>query len=1386
MFLNKISKLIMAAFLMLPLTSFGQLPNSNKISHYNAEKVVPQSPEVASLSRYGKYPVNCSSGLVDISIPLYTIKTKQLELPISISYHSSGIKVNEISSNIGLGWTLNAGGMVSVDVKGYGQDNSSTLNIMSEKEIDSLLLHDNKQINSAKIRGYLDNCRTTGNSQADLFSYSVSGGISGSFMDLPNRGFVQFPKTDNKIVYENYGYTITSNDGTKYVFGGENVCKSNPDTHSFVTSYLLSKIVSADQKDSITFYYRKVSTYYQYLSNFSGTKEEDELVVGGGTVYSNLQSTTIQTFYDMEIERIEFNGGKIVFSAVEDRKDLGMSRMARMDVYQIKGKEQKKIQTVSFKQGYFESADCHYSKQKYPEYFNRLKLKGVTFSCLNGEDRNFAFDYNGRTLPCYDFFDKKHTSASIGEFYCDNYAQDKAGYYNGKITNRHLIPYNSECSVDEFRKMTGVIDIPDMETDPNFSNACMLRSIRYPSGGYTSFTFESNGNVGGHHIKSIRSYDRNGEELECIDYSFEQMHDISVNSYISNSTMYHQKFSYKDYSAITKKGKKKSNPDILKYYTILSSSPIINSTICSSPVVFGKAIEYKGNSLKRIGKTEYYFDIFPNKIMPNMSRSGSIPRYKYRIMEDNFWKRGDIIQKNSYDYVDGEYRLVQSVNNQYTFFNEEEVLTGLVVTKDNTEIIEGTLGVEIDKAWLQKIFDWFETRMTTADKKLTKTITTNYNGEKSITETMDYEYGKIEKKNGHQQITCERKKIGNSQLSTYYFYPQDYVVKNMNNFDGRVVQSFCSANIVNKPFEVLDFFHYDGKTDVLCNGTFFRYSGINKLTDIYRLIPNGSTSYTGATEITDKGYNYSNQYEREIHNIYNMYNCLAQTTDKSGVPTSYLWGYNSLYPVAQIQNATIESVDEKLRSIGMSAKGLTSCASVDTCAIRTALNNIPNSHTYIYDYEPLLGNTLVQLPNKVSQTFSLDGASRLLEVKKNGCTTSVYSYHETPEFYFDARLDDKKTYTQYDNASFCVDVINGSGNYDYKWELLQDNKILYSSNKENFEVYITESGNMQLTCCISDKETGKEITVNKNIEILRPAPMIVSDITYQDSVLRVDGNYHIFDINVSEGSGNNKREWYMNFGNEKTILKEYEHAFRFYNTGTYTIGCRITDTNTGEVITKERSVKVEQPEPIKFIEINGQSNTLVGTNTYSAVIKNGTGSGDFSYVWTLTKSDGKIITATSSNIFTSTFDVPGTYILYCNITDNFNKQTITKSMSITVKDVMTISDETITSRGNKRTLKCKLYSPCDCEITVEYGTDRPSNPRNNDITYIIGTNRYYMPYYMTGTETKKISVKKGNNDIEISFDVLEGNSHRICNWINILQVPENIILGNGTVSMNVL
>ena len=80
-------------------------------------KIVPQTPNVMVLGKYGDNPVNMANGVPNIDIPLYFIKTAELELPISVSYHAGGIKVDEESSFIGLGWALNAGGVITRVVK---------------------------------------------------------------------------------------------------------------------------------------------------------------------------------------------------------------------------------------------------------------------------------------------------------------------------------------------------------------------------------------------------------------------------------------------------------------------------------------------------------------------------------------------------------------------------------------------------------------------------------------------------------------------------------------------------------------------------------------------------------------------------------------------------------------------------------------------------------------------------------------------------------------------------------------------------------------------------------------------------------------------------------------------------------------------------------------------------------------------------------------------------------------------------------------------------------------------------------------------------------------------------------------------------------------------
>ncbi|GHV36539.1 hypothetical protein FACS1894178_7870 [Bacteroidia bacterium] len=67
--------------------------------------------------QYVDYPVSHYTGVPNISIPLYEIDCYGYKLPITLSYHASGIRVDQEASWVGLGWNLNVGGAVSRSVK---------------------------------------------------------------------------------------------------------------------------------------------------------------------------------------------------------------------------------------------------------------------------------------------------------------------------------------------------------------------------------------------------------------------------------------------------------------------------------------------------------------------------------------------------------------------------------------------------------------------------------------------------------------------------------------------------------------------------------------------------------------------------------------------------------------------------------------------------------------------------------------------------------------------------------------------------------------------------------------------------------------------------------------------------------------------------------------------------------------------------------------------------------------------------------------------------------------------------------------------------------------------------------------------------------------------
>lgn len=75
----------------------------------SAETVKPGGDAETSVSLY--------TGTPDITIPLHTLHVGNYALPISLNYHSSGIKVSQEASRVGLGWNLQAGGMITRSIR---------------------------------------------------------------------------------------------------------------------------------------------------------------------------------------------------------------------------------------------------------------------------------------------------------------------------------------------------------------------------------------------------------------------------------------------------------------------------------------------------------------------------------------------------------------------------------------------------------------------------------------------------------------------------------------------------------------------------------------------------------------------------------------------------------------------------------------------------------------------------------------------------------------------------------------------------------------------------------------------------------------------------------------------------------------------------------------------------------------------------------------------------------------------------------------------------------------------------------------------------------------------------------------------------------------------
>lgn len=221
----------MKSNLFLLLTIWCAFLSGTKNIHAQVNSTASPAGSALGAIQSAEVPVDMFTGTATVNIPLYTIQSRGGSLPISLSYNTSGVKVRQLGTSVGLGWNLNVGGMISRDVRGtpdeYMTFYYATYKCKSENSGNWSTYYQNTYFPESicqdidkdlTVKGYIkgrlfpenqignnpdywnNDIRTRDDQEADIF-YLNSGSINAKFILKPNGEVEMLSAADVKIKY---------------------------------------------------------------------------------------------------------------------------------------------------------------------------------------------------------------------------------------------------------------------------------------------------------------------------------------------------------------------------------------------------------------------------------------------------------------------------------------------------------------------------------------------------------------------------------------------------------------------------------------------------------------------------------------------------------------------------------------------------------------------------------------------------------------------------------------------------------------------------------------------------------------------------------------------------------------------------------------------------------------------------------------------------------------------------------------------------------------------------------------------------------------------------------------------------------------------------------
>ncbi len=975
-------KIIIAfwAVLCTAQTLIAQNSNQNLLPN-----VTGPSPEVAQLGKFGSFDVNYFTGVAAIEVPIHNIVAKDIQVPIVLRYHPSGIKVTDRPSWVGLGWSLDAGGFVSRQVLGLPDElPQGYANTALPSSLDPNINADLHYLNDVN-RGLID-------AEPDVFSYGF-GGYSGKFMldrnqnspdannVVANTGgayfnaariaeaeqgcddddvmMIPYRPLDIQPTYGSSSVAFKAFDayGREYQFDEHETTKEVNDNLDVRSAWKMTKVISKNRTTEVDFSYHTLSGQVSHDRSYSVNVNDQVQNLAGGSTYTanpGVYSYQDHNMWSTEkyLETITFPLGKVEFvrSGTREGGFTGQEMLSGIHVYRLVDGAYQLVKRIDFVYGHFTSTDGSGTKRSF--------LQDILVKNGYGTiDQKYHFDYNtSQILP--DFLSTK---------------RDLWGYYNNETNERsgtptlvpyHSINYQASASGTSTTIQVGSENVNGRDPNATYAQACMLNKITYPTGGYTQFIYEGNSYLDGTttrqgpgvRIKEIHTYKETG--ATPIKRTFE--YGDGRANYLDQHYTFDNEVSHRTVDA--------HSHDIcctMRSRTYLSSPNIALEPFDQALVVYPEVTVYEGTTTANIGKSIYeYWDY------------NDTPGPGFQIgtpsIESNHWRRGKLKRMRSYRFDGGSvpYKMVQEQNHTYGGFGLCQMgKMGLKVKKlfyngGNDAFWEDGGGANSDVNAFQHAYY----RVLRGDDMLLSTEEINYPETGTpYTVLTEYFYDSYD----HQQLTFTTTTSSKGEaLSKELYYPHEVT--------GAVYDDMVASHQIAYP--VIE-------------------TSLRGNVEVQKLVRNYTESVTNVFEpqtITSQR-NGGTVYTEATFHGYDTYGNPTSFTGRDGVQKSVFWSHEGHYAAVvadhvdfiTLQLAISSSLPSGYTSLqdlldNMDDIATNSSAQADWQLFNNNLrsqSSLASAFVQTFTYDPTVGQTSATDATGLTSYYRYDNNNRLYQVK---------------------------------------------------------------------------------------------------------------------------------------------------------------------------------------------------------------------------------------------------------------------------------------------------------------------------------------------------------------------------------------------------------------------